>query len=194
MAAEIIFIKEGYARKKNDGWDVNSAICLIKSDGKYVLCDPGCNRTLLEQSLKDNSINYDDIDIVFLSHNHIDHILLSGLFAKAEIYSYENYIYKNDKLRELKHSYITNDIKRIYTPGHCLEHYSLIINTDIARFCFAADVFWFEDNEEAIIDVFKEDPFVESADMLQKLIASRQYLINNSDVIIPGHGKIIKNY
>lgn len=189
--AKIIFINEGYAKKTNNGWIVNSSNCLIKSEGKYILCDPGCNRQLLENSLSEHNISETDIDFVFLSHNHIDHILLAGIFSNATIISYENYLYKNDNLLEIEKDFITKDIRRIMTPGHCEEHYSLIIDTDDGKYCFAGDVFWCIDGEDCK-DIMKSDTLVKDEIAFEKLVNSRKFLLENSDIIIPGHGEIFK--
>jgi len=189
--AEIIFINEGYAKQSPNGWLANSSNCLIRSENLYIMCDPGCNRSILDNSLTSNNISYFDIDFVFLSHNHIDHILLAGLFPNAKIISYENYIYENDNLIEITDNFITKDVQRILTPGHSQEHYSLLINTAEGVFCFAGDTFWFEDGEESTNDIYKKDPTVCDLEMSQKLIRSRKFILENCDIIIPGHGKVL---
>lgn len=187
--AEIIFVNEGYAISTRGGWKVNSSNMLVKSDNILIVCDPGCNKFILDNSFNANNLSYSDVDFVFLSHNHIDHILLAGLFDNAKIISYENYFYDKDNLSEINADLITKDIKRIHTPGHCNDHYSLLINTNSGVYCFAGDVFWFLDNEISSTEISKVDPLVSDEEMALKLQKSRDYILKNSDIIIPGHGK-----
>ncbi len=73
---------EGYAKKLEKGWVASSTVCLITSGNKKIITDPGCNRTKLLDALKKEGLTTNDIDYVFLSHCHPDHILLAGIFER----------------------------------------------------------------------------------------------------------------
>jgi glyoxylase-like metal-dependent hydrolase (beta-lactamase superfamily II) len=57
--------------------------------------------------------------------------------------------FENDVLGE--------NIEILETPGHTLEHLSLLVNTPKGKVVIAGDVFWWTDNEEQIVDIYKED-------------------------------------
>ncbi len=56
--------------------------CLIEGKDKNILFDTGSNPFLLLRNIKRLKVNLKDIDIVFLSHMHWDHI--GGLYAIIE--------------------------------------------------------------------------------------------------------------
>ena len=58
-------------------WKVSSTVCLIISGDKKIITDPGCNRKALLEALNKENLSTSDIDFVFLSHRHPDHIMLA---------------------------------------------------------------------------------------------------------------------
>jgi len=48
--------------------------CFIKTPTKNILFDTGSNGRILLKNAKKMKIDFKDIDIVFISHNHWDHI------------------------------------------------------------------------------------------------------------------------
>lgn len=129
---------EGYARQTENGWSANSTVTLIKSKAclrqgfgevkKNIIADPGFDREKLLSALKKENLKISDIDFVFLTHGHVDHSLLAGIFENAKIVD-ELYIYQNDAI--IKHNGIIpdTDLKVIRTPGHKEEHCSLSVET-----------------------------------------------------------------
>jgi len=181
---------EGYAKETKRGWLANSTVVFIQSNEKNIIVDPGCNRERLLKAFSDNNLKIGDIDYVFLTHGHVDHVLLAGIFENATIID-ELYIYKKDILN--KHGGIIpeTDLKVIRTPGHKEEHCSLIANTEDGVFAVAGDVFWWLDNEKQEVNIDKPDNDPEHMN-IQKLVESRKKLLEIADYIIPGHGKMFK--
>ena len=65
--------------------------------------DPGMNRGLLLESLKKEDLSISDINYVIITHYHLDHSLLAGIFENAKIlddesiYSWDSRIEEYDK-------------------------------------------------------------------------------------------------
>ena len=181
---------EGYARKLNNGWVASSTVCLIKSNGKKIITDPGCNRTRLIEVLEKEKLKTVDIDYVFLSHSHPDHIALAGIFENAQLVTYDSgLMYDNDTLTEYSPHSLGSEIEIIQTPGHLLEHISLIVNTDEGKVGIAGDVIWWLDAEKQEFRIDQPDHSHAKGMNMDTLIESRKKLIKLSDFIIPGHGQ-----
>ncbi|MDP1709605.1 MAG: MBL fold metallo-hydrolase, partial [Candidatus Komeilibacteria bacterium] len=133
-----------------------------------------------------------DIDYIFLTHFHLDHILNIRLFPKATIFDVDT-IYKKDKGVLYKKFVPGAEIKVVPTPGHAHEHGALVVGTEEGRVAIAGDIFWWDDGEKQKIDykslIYKKDPYTKN---WKQLVASRKKLLKMSDWIIPGHGKVFK--
>jgi len=187
---EVKILIEGYAKPLKNGWLANSSVVLIKSNGKNIITDPGCDREKFLNVLKKEKLKTSDIDFVFLTHGHIDHSLLAGIFENAKIVD-ELYVYQKDVITKHDGVIPDTDLKVIRTPGHMEEHCSLIVETKKGVYVAAGDVFWWSENEKQEIDINKPDSDPEHMD-IQKLIASRKKILELADYIIPGHGKMFK--
>lgn len=186
---------EGYAKKLNKGWMASSTTCLIiNSEGKKIITDPGCNRQRLLLALKKEGLKTSEINYVFLSHCHPDHILLAGIFEKAKYITFDsNLFYNNDLLIEFNKNILGNGIQILETPGHLLEHLSLLVETNEGKFVIAGDVIWWLDGEKQIIDLNQIDHSQAKGMNMKDLIESRKKILEIADWIIPGHGKMFKN-
>ncbi len=192
MAAIKILI-EGYAQKLKNGWIASSTACLITSGNKKIISDPGCNRIKLLSALKKEGLTTNDIDYVFLSHSHPDHSLLAGIFEHAKFVTFDsNLIYDNDTIFEFDKHSLGDDIEIVETPGHMLEHLSLLIDTEEGKVGIAGDAIWWLDDEEQIFDINQKDHSQAKGMNMETLIESRRKLIELADYIIPGHGKKFK--
>jgi glyoxylase-like metal-dependent hydrolase (beta-lactamase superfamily II) len=189
--AEVKVLIEGYAREIKDGWVASSTVSLVKSKGKNIIVDPGCNKTKLLASLRKEKLKTKDIDYVLLTHGHTDHTLLAGIFENAKIINPVE-IYEGDKQTENKNIIPETELKIIQTPGHTVEHCSLIVPKKQEMIIVAGDVFWWTDNEEQKIDIQKKDDAHSLETDMEKLIESRKILLEIADYIIPGHGKMFK--
>ncbi|PIZ51153.1 hypothetical protein COY27_04595 [Candidatus Woesearchaeota archaeon CG_4_10_14_0_2_um_filter_33_13] len=191
--AEVKVLIEGYAKERENGWVASSTTCLITSEGKKIITDPGCNRERLLGALIKEKLTTNDIDYVFLSHCHPDHILLAGIFEKAKFITFDtNLMYDKDSLTEFGEQVLGRDIKIIETPGHVLEHLSLLVITPKGKIAIAGDVIWWIDGEKQNFDINQKDHSQAKGMNMKKLITSRKRLLEIADYIIPGHGRMFK--
>lgn len=190
--AEVKVLIEGYAKELDNGWLACSTVSLIKSNNKLIISDPGCNRKKLLKALDKEGLKPNNIDFVFLTHGHVDHSLLAGIFENAKFVTFESLMYDKDLQLEFEDNVLGQDIKIIETPGHSIEHISLIVDTDKGKYVIAGDVFWWVDGEEQIIDINKEDDAHPKELNMEELKKSRKLILEKADYIIPGHGKMFK--
>lgn len=185
-------LTKGYAKELKDGWLASSTTTLIEANEKFIISDPGCNREKLRKALEKEKIKFEDINFVFLTHGHIDHSLLAGVFENAKFITFESLLYDKDLQLEFEEDVLGPDIKVIKTPGHTKEHISLMVTTDEGKYVIAGDVFWWVDGEKQIVDINKvDDSHPKELDM-KELIKSRKTILKIADYIIPGHGKMFK--
>lgn len=189
---EVKILIEGYAREENGVLLASSTTVLVTDNGLNILVDPGANRKLLLEALGKQGLKPEDIDIVFLTHYHLDHILNIRLFTGKNIYDGDT-IYSDDKEVEYSGNIPNTSVQVISTQGHASEHCSLLIETGKGKIVIAGDVFWWWDNEEQKTDkeslMKREDPYSVDKETLNE---SRRKLLEISDYIVPGHGKMFR--
>ncbi len=184
---------EGYARKVEGGWIASSTTCLVTTENKKIITDPGCNRERLLEALAKEGLTTGDIDYVFLSHCHPDHVLLAGIFEKAKFVTFDaNLMYDKDLLLEFDKNVLGEDIEIIETPGHVLEHLSLFINKPEAKIAIAGDAIWWIEGEAQVFDINQKDQSQAKGMDMNKLIESRKRILEFADYVIPGHGKMFR--
>lgn len=187
---ELIILVTGYAHKTGKGrFAASPATVLLRDSGKTVLVDPGCNPDLLRAAMARHGVTAADIDLIFLTHYHLDHLLNLSHFPGTavadgwEIYSGDEYVAYRERLPG-------TGIRVLTTPGHAVEHASLVVSTDQGRCAIAGDVFWWDDGQERKLDA---DSLLALPDRyaldLAALRESRLKLLHEADYIIPGHGE-----
>lgn len=190
---KVTILVEGYAHSNSDGsYTASPTTTLIETENKKILVDPGTNAKKLLEALEKNNLAVKDISFIYLSHYHPDHFLNIRLFPDIDIYdggirwSGDQEYFYSDFLPE-------TDIEILKTPGHSPEDASLLVNTLDGIVCIAPDVFWWEDGmqkSETLEDLLSlEDPFATDK---EALLNSRKLVLEKSDFVIPGHGKIFK--
>jgi glyoxylase-like metal-dependent hydrolase (beta-lactamase superfamily II) len=149
------------------------------------------NARNLKRALRDNGVAPDEIDMVFITHWHKDHFGNAGLFQKAQFlvstplserFGQTDLVGINDGAE------IAAGIKVAFTPGHTVDHASLIVDTRYngmkTRIAVAGDAViahsYFQSGK---IWKYNPDFFDEAAAR-----ASTHLIADSSDVIIPGHG------
>ena len=192
--AKIKILIEGYAKEENGSELASSTVTLIQESGLNIIVDPGINREMLLKALKKENISPDKVDYVILTHYHLDHSLLAGIFENAkilddgEIYSWDGKIESHDG------KVLGTDIEIIKTPGHDLFHCSVLVKTEkFGKVAIVGDVFWWKDQEKQEIDkkslLEHKDPYLKDKKLL---IKSRKKVLKIANYIIPGHGKMFK--
>jgi len=192
--AEVKVLIQGYAREKDGFEEASSTTTLILEKDLNIIVDPGMNRELLLSMLKKEKLSVKDINYVILTHTHIDHALLAGIFEKAIILDDVSQYSFDGKIREHSGKVPGTNIKIIKTPGHDQFHCSVLIDTeDLGKVVIAGDVIWWGDNEEQKTDresiINHIDPYVKNE---KQLTESRNKILDIANYIIPGHGKMFK--
>ncbi len=191
--AEVKVLIEGYAKQLKRGWIASSTSCLVRTGSKIIITDPGCNRRKLLGALKREGLKTGDIDYVFLSHQHPDHILLAGIFENAKFITFDsNLLYSKDLMVVFDKHFLGRDIEIIETPGHVPEHISLLVRTPRGKIAIAGDVVWWKIGQKQIFKIDQKDYSQAEGMDMKKLVKSRRKLMKTADHIIPGHGKMFK--
>lgn len=85
-------IAEGVYKLK---FQIFSSDCyLIEQDNKKILVDAGSQMAIneLQRDFSELNLNFDDIDLLLLTHMHWDHCGNASLFKKAKVYASEDEI------------------------------------------------------------------------------------------------------
>jgi len=158
-------------------------ITLIKDKNLNIIVDPGVlkSQKILIDALKKENLTINDIDIVCITHSHIDHYRNIGMFPNAKTLEFYGLWYE-DKVEDWKEQF-TKDIRIVKTPGHDSTSISLLVKTNKGTIAIVGDVFWKENLPED--DLYADDK--------ENLKESREKILGIADWIIPGHANIYKN-
>jgi len=184
--AEVKILVEGYTNadsKDNSGEEKTCpTITLVKDGNLNIVVDPGIleSQDILIEALKKEGLTVDDVDIVFITHSHLDHYRNIGMFAEAKTLEYFG-LWNKSTIEERKEQ-LTDNIKIIETPGHSSDALTMLVNTKDGIVAICGDVFW-KENEPG------DDPYASDK---SKLSESRKKILEISDWVIPGHGKMFK--
>jgi len=175
-------VAEGSVAEGNAEEKTCPTITLVKDKDIIMVVDPGVleNQQILVGKLKEEGLAIDDIDIVCITHSHIDHYRNIGMFPKAKTLEYYGLWDKNmvDDWQEQ----FTDDIRIIKTPGHDYSSITFLVKTEKGIVAVCGDVFWKENSP-------KDDPYASDKKELEK---SRKKVLEMADYIIPGHGEMYK--
>jgi glyoxylase-like metal-dependent hydrolase (beta-lactamase superfamily II) len=185
---------EGCAKEENGVEFAFSSATLLQENGLNIVVDPGMDRQQLLKSLSTEGLSPASINYVVLTHTHLDHCLLAGIFENAKVLDGDS-IYSSDGMIVPHDGKVPGtDIEIIPTPGHDSSHCSVLADTEeFGKVAVVGDVFWWRTGEAQEIAAGKllnrEDPYMKNKD---QLIESRKKILAIADYIIPGHGKMFK--
>jgi glyoxylase-like metal-dependent hydrolase (beta-lactamase superfamily II) len=181
---------------KGKSMHIYSTTALIKSD-KNIVVDGGSAgfEKQIISNLKKERLTPNDIDIVILTHTHIDHTYNIGLFNNAKVYLKflnthtgmhqvlkENMLYRDDLFDGTE---LAKDVGIIMTPGHSPDHLSILVKTDKGNVVVCGDAIA---SEHAI----KADPNPKLVWGFDEYKKSRKKILDKADWLIFGHGGLHK--
>ncbi|OPY25349.1 MAG: Hydroxyacylglutathione hydrolase [Methanocella sp. PtaU1.Bin125] len=198
-----------------------STVTYIESDAR-ILVDTGfefdsemtdenvkLNRKLLTRDLKAIGLKPSDIDILFITHWHIDHFGNFKLFKDSTIMTSEAAVGKV-KVRVAgvrDGERIADGVTAVHTPGHTADHASLVFRTDRLRQSVKAgaagrivgigEVTVAAAGDAILTPSFYmgEQVWTQNRDFAGADVAkaSVKKLTDQADYIIPGHGDMFRN-
>lgn len=190
MSAEVKILVEGLTTADSfteSGQErTQPTITLIKDDNFVMVVDPGIleDQQILIDALNKEGLSMNDVNIVCITHSHIDHYRNIGMFPEAKVLEYFGLWAKNS-VEDWKEQFSTN-VRIIHTPGHDYTSLTLFVTTKDGVVAVCGDIFWKENYpKNAEDDVY--------ASNLEKLKESRKIILKTADWIIPGHGAMYKN-
>ena len=207
--------------KHESGTGGGSTVTYIESDIRIVV-DTGFdylytdketnyreNKRTLTHSLHLLGLSPKDIDLLFITHPHGDHINNHELFSSAEIVmgGQKNEIGSFEFTRAKHGQTITKGVQVISTPGHTRDHSSLIVELVPSDSFVRNKSREFQLFHDCIKVVIAGDAIVTpvyyylekfwefNPDFLSHSLSMDSYMriIKVADYIIPGHGNIFEN-
>jgi len=195
MAAEVKILVEGKTNADSiaeTGEErTQPTITLVRDGDTIMVVDPGIldSQQVLIDALARENLMVDDVNVVCITHSHLDHYRNIGMFPKAKTLEYYGLWDKNTI--ENWTEFFTDSIKIFHTPGHDYTGITIFVTTGpeskhpgVVAIC--GDIFWKNGYpRDPKNDVFASNP--------EKLKESRDMICRMADWIIPGHGPIYKN-
>ena len=195
---EVKVLVKGEHKKDEQGkLRIYSTVSLIKSD-KNIVVDTGSfqEKDSIIKALKEEGLTPENIDIVFLTHLHLDHIINTYLFKNAKVFCKFNAGYPgqvhNPKDGTIERTEISDginlakDVKFLLTPGHTTDVTSLLVNTPDGKIVIAGDAF----PSKEFLDLSKEP--LAMLTNIPEFNKSRKKILDIADYIVPGHGDMFK--
>ncbi len=199
MAQVNVLVEGENTRDELNKMSMGSSVTLIRSD-KVIVVDTGSipAKEKLISELKKYGLTPEDIDIVVLTHLHLDHIINAYLFANAIVlckvrggeYPGQAHFLTQGCLERTElfdQSPIAQDVESLLTPGHTEDMLSILVKTPDGNVVIAGDAF---PSQEWINLNIQPSPLI-NVDV-EAFNKSRKKILKIADYIIPGHGKMFK--
>lgn len=189
MPAEVKILVKGYTNADSVAESGQEKTCptitLVKDGDFTMVVDPGVleSQQILIDALNKEGLTPQDIDVVFITHSHIDHYRNTGMFSNAKVLEFFG-LWDENTVEEWNEQFTLN-IQILRTPGHDYTGLTVFATTDDGVVAICGDVFWKEDSpKNPEDDAYASDP--------AKLKESRKMVLTHADWIIPGHAGIYK--
>lgn len=169
-----------------DIYDHTSSVTLIRAgDSKNILVDTGSRGHFLKirKALKKEGLSPKDIDIVILTHFHLDHGFNIAHFQNARVIGWSHEWGRGAAFRfhYIHMERVAGGVSIIKTPGHTPEHLSVVVRHSDGRVTvIAGDAInqSYADSKIITANCSDEKQYRQSANKILAL----------ADEIIPGHG------
>ena len=190
MTAEVKILVEGYTNadtKAESGGEEKTCatITLVRDKDLIMVVDPGIleSQQILIDALAKEGLDVKDVNMVCITHSHLDHYRNIGMFPDAKSLDYFGVWDKS--VCESWYEQFTSNIQILKTPGHDYTSITLFVKTENGVVAICGDVFWRENSPEY-------DHNAKTEKELKELNESRQLVLEMADWIIPGHGGMYK--
>jgi len=190
MAAEVKILIEGTTNAdsvaETGEEKTQPTITLVRDEDLVMVVDPGIlpSQQVLVDALARENLTVQDVNVVCITHSHIDHYRNIGMFPNAKTLEYYG-MWDKDTVEDWSENISTN-IKAMHTPGHDYTSLTLFANTNKGVVAVCGDVFWKENYpRDPRDDAFASNP--------ARLKESRQMVCKMADWIIPGHGPMFES-
>lgn len=189
MSAKVKILVEGFTNAdsvaETGEEKTGPTITLVQDEGLVMVVDPGVleSQQVLVGALKKEGLDVKDVNMVCITHSHIDHYRNIGMFEKAKTLEFFG-LWDKNTVNDWQEKF-TSNIQILRTPGHDYTGITLLVTTKDGAIAICGDVFWKENYpENPKDDAYALDP--------EKLKESRQMILKMADWIIPGHAGIYK--
>jgi len=188
MTAFVKILVQGYTNADSVAETGEEKTCptvtLVRDGDLIMVVDPGVlpDKQILIDALDLEGLNVQDVNMVCITHSHIDHYRNLGMFPDAKVLEYFG-VWQDDTVEEWQEN-LTEHIQILRTPGHDHTSITILVTTaDNGTIAVCGDVFWKENYPE-------EDIYATDSEMLRE---SRDFVLKIADWIIPGHGSMYKS-
>jgi glyoxylase-like metal-dependent hydrolase (beta-lactamase superfamily II) len=177
--AEVHVLFEGYV-----GEHTASTVAFIRDGEARIVWDPGMvpSQGVILEPLRRLGVEPEDVTDVILSHHHPDHTMNVGLFSNARVHDHWAW-YRGDLWvdREAEGFEVSPSVRLTRTPGHTAECLTVLAGTaeGVAALTHLG----------LSAEGPPEDP---DAIDLAALHASRERILNEADLVVPGHGPMFR--
>ena len=185
MSAEVKILVQGFTNadsKAESGGEEKTCptISLVQDGDLVMVVDPGVldSQQILIDALAKEGLNVNDVNMVCITHSHIDHYRNIGMFPDAKTLEY--FGLWNKGICEDWQEQFSPNIQVLRTPGHDYTSITLFITTENGIVAICGDVFWRENSPEF-------DHNAKDEKDLKELKNSRELVLRMSDWVIPGH-------
>lgn len=190
MSAEVKILVEGCTNAdsvaETGEEKTQSTITLVRDGDLVMVVDPGIleSQQVLVEALHKENLTVQDVNVVCITHSHLDHYRNIGMFPDAKTLEFFG-LWEKNTAQDWKEQF-TSNIQVLHTPGHDYTGITLFVKTIDGVVAICGDVFWKENYpEDPHDDAFASNP--------EKLKESREMILKIADWIIPGHGPMYKN-
>ncbi len=190
MSAQVKILVEGCTNadsKAERGGEEKTCptISLVRDKDLIMVVDPGVleSQQILIDALQKQGLGVSDVNMVCITHSHIDHYRNIGMFPGAKTLEYFGVWNKNNC--EDWQEQFTPNIQILRTPGHDYTSITLFVKTNDGVVAICGDVFWKENSPEYDHNAKNEK---ESGELEE----SRRLVLRMADWIIPGHAGMYK--
>ncbi|WP_406833984.1 MBL fold metallo-hydrolase [Pseudomonas asiatica] len=166
---------------------LSTSTFVIESGGKVLVGDPGIVRRndwpKVMDKLAKMGITPEDVDYVWISHHHPDHVQHLGAFPNAPLVDFWS-VYTDELWEDHPDNFeVIPGVKVVRTPGHTDEDSSLLVDTDEGVMLITH--MWWHNDMTPVSDPVAED--------LPALDRNRREMLPKADLLFPLHGKVMKN-